>query len=529
MSLDVYQDERRREWLSALDACLLILADQRLLDEVADTLLDNVLLAFDTPHAYLHIADSEGPIRAIETRGCWADGPPLDLHTEVCSRRETLRFAGGDHGIDGPVAAAPVYWQDEVVGTLGVGFTSDHMLASRSDLDELVTRFATIVAAAYSNSRLVVTERIGRREEEALLRAGQALSVTLHLRDVLSTILDELRNVVPYDTASVQELRDGQMVIVGGHGIDMDVFDGIGFDALTGGVPNSEVLRTNAPVIVSDILGDHPYWEFPHNAHEMSGVRCWLGVPLMFGSHCIGMLTLDTYQPNFYTDAHAKTALAFAAQAAIALQNARSFDRTRQEVIERRRAEADLRSANAILKQRMAEIEALQVNLREQAIRDPLTGLFNRRYLMENLQREVHRSERSREPLSVALIDVDHFKEVNDTLGHDAGDQVLVRVGHFLEAQVRDSDVVCRYGGEEFVVVMPDTPSAVAAKRAEEWRAAIEDMAILNGTPRRPVTISVGVTTSPDHAATSQDLVRAADEAMYEAKRQGRNQVVTAN
>lgn len=528
MAVDPFQDPRRRRWLEALDACLLVLSDQRLLDEVAGTLVDNVRTAFDTSHAYLHIGGHDGPVRAVESRGCWADGPPLHLHDEVCDRDAVHTYAGIDVGFDGLVVVAPVRWNDDVVGTLGVGIGAENHMLARPDLEDLVSRFATVVTVAYSNARLITTERVGRLEASALLRAGQALSATLHLGDVLSAILDELRKVVPYDTASVQELRGDEMVIIGGYGIDMEIFGGLCFDAVGGGVPNSEVLSTKAPVIVSDILGDHPYWDLPHDAHEMSGVRGWLGVPLMFGSQCIGMLTLDTFQPDYYTDVHAKTALAFAAQAAIALQNARSFDRSRREVVERRQAESDLRSANTVLEQRMAEIVALQVSLREQAVRDPLTGLFNRRYLMENLQREVRRACRSREPLAVALIDVDHFKEVNDTFGHEAGDQVLLRVGRFLDARVRESDIVCRYGGEEFVVVMPNTPIDAAVGRAEAWRTAMEGLTALAGSPGHRVTISVGVASTEGPSATSQDLVRAADEAMYLAKHLGRNQVATA-
>lgn len=508
---------QRRRWLSALDACLVVLADHRLLDEAAGTLLDNVLFAFDTPHGYLQIGGVGEPIRATERRGCWADDRLADD-----AAAEAL-------GADGAVAVSPVRWQDGTVGHLGIGFRAGSPLASRPDLDELVGRFARVIDIAYANSRLIAVERMGHLEESALLRAGQALSATLHLGDVLGAILDELRKVVPYDTASVQELSGDEMVIIGGHGFDMEIFGGLRFDAIGGGVPNSEVRRTKEPVIVADILGDHPYWDLPHDAHEMSGVRGWLGVPLMFGSQCIGMLTLDTFQPGFYTDAHAKTALAFAAQAAIALQNARAFERSQQEILERRRVALELESANDVLEQRMREIEALQESLREQAVRDPLTGLYNRRYLMENLQHEVRRAHRSHQPLAVALIDVDHFKEVNDTFGHDVGDQVLVQVGHFLEARVRESDVVCRYGGEEFVVVMPDTHLGAAVRRAEEWRIAMQDMTSLTGVLDQRITISVGVTSTEGGATTSQDLVRSADESMYLAKHRGRNQVVTTD
>jgi diguanylate cyclase (GGDEF)-like protein len=370
-------------------------------------------------------------------------------------------------------------------------------------------------------------EREDRRREQALVRAGQALTATLELGEVLRIILGQLRLVVPYDTASVQELRDGQMVIVGGDGIDLDFFEEMAFDASSDRRPNGVVAQSCAPVIIDDILEGHGFPDFPVEEHKQSGARAWMGVPLLFGDECIGMLTLDSFEVGFYTDELARTALEFASQAAVALENARAYARIRHEVDERRRAEEELRTAYESLHTRMAEIEGLQDSLREQVVRDPLTGLFNRRYLMETVQREIVRCQRGGRPLSIVLFDVDHFKAVNDTLGHEAGDQVLVAVGGYLLSQAREDDAACRYGGEEFVVVLPDTPLEVALRRAEEWRLAMRLIApVAEG---RPTTISVGVAASPDHGTTGDDLIRAADEAMYRAKSKGRDQVVAAD
>lgn len=254
-----------------------------------------------------------------------------------------------------------------------------------------------------------------------------------------------------------------------------------------------------------------------------------MGIPLVFGGVATGMLTLDTYQPGFYTNEHARIANAFAAQAAIAVHNARTYEQSQREVSERRQAESDLLAANSALEERMAEIEALQENLRDQAIRDPLTGLFNRRYLMETLSREITRSKRSGSPLAVALIDVDRFKVVNDSHGHDVGDQVLVAVAQLLGSLVREGDVVCRYGGEEFVLLLPNTSATVAVERAERCRQAMAQLHEVAALAGRPVTMSVGVAVMPEHADGGEALIDAADRAMYRAKRQGRDQVVLAS
>ena len=129
--------------------------------------------------------------------------------------------------------------------------------------------------------------------------------------------------MVPYDTASVQELQGERMVIIGGRGIDLDHFLGIGFEAVRGNDAQPRRPADARPVVVSDILGRHPYTDFPSVAHALSGVRSWMGVPLLYGSQCIGMLALDKMEPAFYAERHAQVALAFGAQAAIAIKNAR--------------------------------------------------------------------------------------------------------------------------------------------------------------------------------------------------------------
>jgi diguanylate cyclase (GGDEF)-like protein len=394
---------------------------------------------------------------------------------------------------------------------------------------EAVLEFgADLVATAWSHCQSLERERQGRQEEQGLVRASQALARTIRLADVLPVILEELRAVVPYDTASVQELQGDRVVIIGGAGLDLATFYGVGFDVEREGAPNADVVRRREPVIVADILGDHLYWNFPDPDHQILGVRCWMGVPLVFGEECVGMLTLDKYEPDFYTQRHARLAQSFAAQAAIALENARAFERAQSEVEVRREAEDRLREANEALHSRMAEIEALQEHLREQSVRDPLTGVFNRRYLMESLDRELPRARRTGSPLVVAVLDVDHFKPVNDALGHEAGDQVLAQVAGVLVGNVRDEDVVCRYGGEEFVVVLPGTTVEVATQRARRWQDELRSLVLPEDLSDRVITVSVGLASAPDHGSTGEALVRAADEAMYEAKRRGRDRIEIA-
>jgi diguanylate cyclase (GGDEF)-like protein/PAS domain S-box-containing protein len=193
---------------------------------------------------------------------------------------------------------------------------------------------------------------------------------------------------------------------------------------------------------------------------------------------------------------------------------------------ERRASEAQLRAANESLRSQLQEIEQLQVALREQAIRDSLTGCFNRRYLDETLERELSRARREAYPLALVILDLDHFKGINDTYGHQAGDAALKELANQLRADIRHEDVLCRYGGEEFVILMPRMPIGVATERAERWRRAIAEIRVRFGSFELAFTTSAGVAAYPDHARTPDDLMQCADQALYVAKSEGRNRVV---
>jgi len=171
------------------------------------------------------------------------------------------------------------------------------------------------------------------------------------------------------------------------------------------------------------------------------------------------------------------------------------------------------------------EVQALQEKLREQATRDPLTGLYNRRYLEESLGRELISAERHGYPVSVIMGDLDHFKLINDVYGHLGGDEVLRTFGDLLKRQVRGSDIYCRYGGEEFLLVLPQTSTENAVKRVEQLRSAMAAAPVPYGGSAIAVTASFGVATFPPDGRTGDELIAAADSALYEAKAAGRNRI----
>jgi diguanylate cyclase (GGDEF)-like protein/PAS domain S-box-containing protein len=171
----------------------------------------------------------------------------------------------------------------------------------------------------------------------------------------------------------------------------------------------------------------------------------------------------------------------------------------------------------------------LRETLRSQSTRDALTMLFNRRYMEESLDREISRASRKNISVGLIMLDIDHFKSYNDTYGHDAGDAVLRELGAFLKMHVRAEDIACRYGGEEFILIMPDATLEVTMQRAERVREAVSGMSVVYQRKNLgAVTISVGVAAFPDHARRSDDLLKAADIALYQAKHNGRNRVESA-
>jgi diguanylate cyclase (GGDEF)-like protein len=172
----------------------------------------------------------------------------------------------------------------------------------------------------------------------------------------------------------------------------------------------------------------------------------------------------------------------------------------------------------------------LRETLKYQSVRDPLTGLFNRRHMEEFLARELCRANRNHKPLAVLMADLDHFKQFNDSFGHEAGDILLREVGALFSSQIRGGDIACRYGGEEFLIILMDANLDAAPQRAETLREKVRGLQVRHrGQTFRQVTISIGIAAYPEHGTSAQEMINAADKALYRAKTSGRDRIVIAD
>jgi len=172
----------------------------------------------------------------------------------------------------------------------------------------------------------------------------------------------------------------------------------------------------------------------------------------------------------------------------------------------------------------------LRETLREQSIRDPLTRLFNRRFLEESLERELQLAGRKKQALSILFLDLDHFKRFNDTFGHDAGDMVLQSLADLFRSFFRSTDICCRYGGEEFAIILPESSARDAAARADALRSQIKRLRLqYKRQTLGPLSLSAGVAAFPEHGSTSDELLKIADQCLYESKARGRDVVTVAS
>ncbi len=322
-------------------------------------------------------------------------------------------------------------------------------------------------------------------QAETLRTAGAIVASTLAVDRTVRLVLDQAKHVVPYDTATVQLLRDGTLEVVGGHGWDdLDVIKGLRI-ACPGENPHSSAIEMRRPVVINDVQSEFP--GLPDVT--MNGVRSWLGIPLIVHGRVIGLLAFSCREPCFFTPTHVRMTAALGDHVAVALHNARLYEQTR-----------------------------------ELAMTDSLTGVATRRSFFVQAKVALEHAKRHGRPISAIMSDLDHFKEINDAFGHAKGDEALRLVADVARDGLRRSDIIGRFGGEEFAVILPDSEIGAARAISERLRREVGSIIVPGTTAALSISIGI-VSETPGSAETVDALLDRADRALFEAKRLGRNRI----
>jgi diguanylate cyclase (GGDEF)-like protein len=325
------------------------------------------------------------------------------------------------------------------------------------------------------------------REAEVLkilLEMSREISSQIPIRTVVKRLSMRLKLLLNADECSIMILDDGRKELAFSESTGLTRWELQNIRFRVGEGIAGWVARHKKPQLVPDCSTDPRFVNIANQKRPMVSMIC---VPLLIKRRVIGVVSLTTRESgHVFTENEMEVAVLLSAHISLALENNRLY---------------------------------------EISVSDGLTNLYNRRYLEQRLSKEISYARRFRKPLTVLMTDVDFFKKLNDTYGHQAGDQALRIVSETLTAGLRDYDVVARYGGEEFAIILLSTPRPKGASTAERLRAAVEEANITYRGQRIPVTISVGVATFPEDAGDTEDLINIADRALYEAKRRGRNMV----
>ncbi len=378
--------------------------------------------------------------------------------------------------------AIPLMVRDEVVGVLDC--QSERVNHFDNETIDLLTMFSTHASIALQNARLYSLERQRARQLEAINAIAQQCTAVLDLEDLLARVCSVVQNAfqVPHVSLSLRE--DGDLVLRAHEGM-LTLCVPRGARLSVDCEPWSKVMSSGGAFIENDLsISPQPFRLFSEAQSRMS-------IPLISFGQTLGVLTLYSSQKNVFRENEWRPLEAVADICSSSIQNVHYVER-----------------------------------IRKLSYLDGLTGIFNRRFFELRIMEEIERAKRSKTGMAVIIADIDQFKKLNDEFGHLLGDEVLRQVSSLFHQHLRKIDVVCRYGGEEFAILLTNTNAQHAMGVAEKLRKLVEGWQF-PGVPRT-VTISAGVAAFPDHGNGRDELVHAADIGLYAAKQAGRNRVSLA-
>ena len=376
--------------------------------------------------------------------------------------------------------AIPLIVRDEVVGVLD--FQSEEVNGFDNETIDLLTLFSTQASIAIQNAELYSLEQRRAAQLEAIKSISEETRSLLDTEELLPKVCSLVLKYFPVDHASVL-LVDNKKLILRAHQGSLSATLPLGWEIPAGAGISGKALLESKTVVVDDVRS---FTGYVAGFREARSEMC---LPLVSFGQRIGVLVLNNGTSESFQSTDLRALESVADICAAAIQNAHSFERAKQ----------------------MADI-------------DGLTGVFNRRHLEKRIVAEVERLSRYGHGMAILMVDIDHFKRINDEFGHMLGDEVLRHVSQLMTQNLRKADIICRYGGEEFAILLPETVGENAVGVADKLRRHIENYSFPGVA--RPVTISIGVADFPGHGQSRDELVRAADEALYSAKQAGRNRVV---
>ncbi|MBM3129745.1 MAG: sensor domain-containing diguanylate cyclase [Chloroflexi bacterium] len=395
-------------------------------------------------------------------------------------------FADAPHLQDGAIIGLPLKIGARIVGVMNVAY-QDPRAFSKEEL-RVLELLASQAAIAVENARLFDETKQRAERMSALNEIGQALTATLKFGQLYRLIYQQARRVLTADCFYIAIYDEHHNTIHFPFMYD----DGVELPNQVqplGDGPSSRVIRTRASHLAN--RSSDPIFQGGAHFGTLSKVAASaIFVPMMLGPRVLGVISAQSYREGSYQPEDVQVLETIAAQAAIALENARLYDEVRQL-----------------------------------AVTDEVTGLFNRRGLFQLGQREIERAIRYQRPLAAIMLDIDHFKQINDTYGHPAGDRVLRALAGCCRESIRTLDIAGRYGGEEFFLLLPETDLASALVIAERLRHSVEETNVESGHSQIRFTISLGVTTMAPDISNLATLIERADQAQYLAKQTGRNRV----
>jgi diguanylate cyclase (GGDEF)-like protein len=443
-----------------------------LLDKEARQLCVRSQIGWDSGHDTVRLAVGEGitGTAALRKEPIYVPDVSKDARY-VCSAKATRSEL-----------AIPLMVRDEVVGVLDC--QSDRLDHFDKDTIHLLTLFSTQASMALQNARLYSLERQRARQLQAINAIAQQTTAVLDLEELLSRVCCLIQEAFRVAHVSLLLREEGDLVLRAHHGtLTPRMGPGGRFPASS--EPWVRILSGNGTLIETDLNAD------PLEGNLFSKCVSRVSIPMVSFGQVLGVLALHSETADAFREADLQSLESVADICATSIQNAHYVERVKQL-----------------------------------AYLDGLTGIFNRRFFELRIMEEIERARRYGTGMSVIMADIDHFKRLNDEFGHLLGDEVLRQVSSLFHQQVRKIDVVCRYGGEEFAILLTQTNAEQALTVAEKLRKIVEGWQF-PGVPRT-VTISTGVAAYPDHGTARDDLIRGADSGLYAAKQAGRNRVCLA-